>query len=138
MGTEQRSFRLSTKTLALLAHTAERTGETRNALAERLLGEALRLEQHPLVRFQQGAGSRRQPLLVGTRLYVHQVVSTVRASDGDIDEAAEYLGVAPRLVRAAVEYYGEFADEVDQDAEVARRFEEDERARWERQRGALA
>jgi hypothetical protein len=65
-------------------------------------------------------------------------MSTLRASHGDVDEAAAYLGVAPRLVRAAVESYAEFADEVDEDAAVAERVERDERARWERQRRALA
>jgi len=74
----------------------------------------------------------------GTRLYVHQVMSTLRAGRGDIDEAAAYLGIVPRLVRAAVEYYAEFADEVDEDAAVAETTEGDERARWERQRRALA
>ncbi len=112
--------------------------ETRNALVDRLLGEALRLERHPLIRFHEGASGRRQPLVVGTRLYVHQVIATVRASDRDIDEAAAYLAVAPRLVRAAVEYYAEFSDEVDDDAAGASRIELDERARWERQQRALA
>lgn len=112
--------------------------ETRNALVDRLLGEALRLERHPLIRFHEGASGRRQPMVVGTRLYVHQVIATVRASDSDIDEAATYLAVAPRLVRAAVEYYAEFSDEVDDDAAGASRIELDERARWERQQRALA
>jgi uncharacterized protein (DUF433 family) len=134
----QRSFRLSSTTLALLDQRAEETSESRNALADRLLGEALRLERHPLVRFHGGAAGRRQPLLVGTRLYVHQVVSSVRASKGDVAEAAQYLSISPRLVRAAVDYYAEFRDEVDADADAARRFEEDERARWERQQRALA
>jgi hypothetical protein len=37
-----------------------------------------------------------------------------------------------------VEYYAEFPDEVDEDAAVAESIERDERARWERQRRALA
>jgi len=137
MKTRQRSFRLSTETLELLDVEAARTGESRNALADRLLGEALRLERHPLVRFHSGASGRRQPLLVGTRLYVHQVVGTVRASHGDVDEAASYLGVAARLVRAALDYYGEFSDEIDADAEAAKRAEDDERRRCERRQRAL-
>lgn len=137
MTTEQRSFRLSAATLSLLDETAERTGESRNALAERLLGEALRIERHPLIRFQRGAAARSEPLLVGTRLKVHQVIATVRASKGDVGEAAEYLSIAPRLVRAAVDYFAEFSEEVEADAESARRLEEDERARWERQQRAL-
>lgn len=133
----QRSFRLSPRTLELLDAAATASGESRNALADRLLGEAVRLEQHPLIRFRQGAAGRRQPFVVGTRLYLHQVVSTVRTSRGDIDEAAAYLGISPQLVRAAVGYYAEFADEVDEDRAVAERVERDERARWERQQRAL-
>lgn len=134
----QRSFRLSRRTIELLAAAAAAGRETRNALVDRLLGEALRLERHPMIRFHEGASGRRQPLVVGTRLYVHQVIATVRASDGDIEEAATYLAVAPRLVRAAVDYYAEFTDEVDDDAASASRIELDERARWERQQRALA
>jgi uncharacterized protein (DUF433 family) len=134
----QRSFRLSSRTIELLDEAAAAGGESRNALADRLLGEAVRLERHPLIRFHHGFGGRRQPLVVGTRLYVHQAVATLRASDGNIEEAADYLGVAPRLVRAAVEYYAEFTDEVDDDTAVAGRVEADERARWERQQRALA
>ncbi len=138
MPTEQRSFRLSQRTLALLDEAAEQTSQSRNALADRLLGEALRLEHHPLIRFHQGAAGRRQPALVGTRLYVHQVVSTVGASGGDVDDAAEYLSIPPRLVRAALDYYADFRDEVDVDLEAAGRVEEDERSRWERRQRALS
>jgi len=134
----QRSFRLSPRTIELLDAAAATSGESRNALADRLLGEAVRLERHPVIRFRRGAAGRRQPLIVGTRLYVHQVMSTLRANRGDIDEAAAYLGIAPRLVRAAVEYYAEFASEVDEDSAAAESIERDERARWERQRRALA
>jgi uncharacterized protein (DUF433 family) len=134
----QRSFRLSPQTLELLDAEAAMVGETRNALADRLLGEALRVERHPLIRFRQGAAGRRQPLVTGTRLAVYQVISTLRASDGDVDEAARYLGVAVRQVRAALEYYADFPDEVDADAEAARTIEAAERDRWERQQRALA
>ena len=134
----QRSFRLSKRTVELLDAAAASGRESRNALADRLLGEAVRLERHPLIRFHEGAVGRRQPLVVGSRLYVHQVMATVRASDGDVDEAAAYLAIPVRFVRAAVDYYADFADEVDEDADVAARVERDERARWERQQRALA
>lgn len=124
--------------MELLDAAAAAEGETRNSLADRLLGEAVRLERHPLIKFHAGATGYRQPLVVGTRLYVHQVMSTLRTSGGDVDAAAEYLGVAPRLVRAAVDYYAEFTDEVDQNAETAARIERDELDRFERQQRALA
>jgi uncharacterized protein (DUF433 family) len=134
----QRSFRLSPRTLKLLDAMARAAGVSRNALADRLLGEAIRTETHQLIRFHTGAAGRRQPRLVGTRLYVHQVMSTLRDNGNDIDETANYLSLRPQQVNAAVAYYADFADEVDEDAATARQAEEDERTRWERQRQVLA
>jgi uncharacterized protein (DUF433 family) len=135
---EQRSFRLSTKTTELLDEAAARVGESRNALAERLLAEAVRVDRHPLIRFHQGAGGRRQPLVVGTRLYVHQIVATFHAGRRKVEDAAAYLGIDARLVRAALDYYGDFRDEIEQDAEFAASVERSERERWERQQSLLA
>jgi uncharacterized protein (DUF433 family) len=135
--TVQRSFRLSRRTLELLEAMAQAVGASRNSLADRLLGEAIRTETHPLIRFQTGAAGRRQPLLAGTRLYVHQIITTLRANDNDIAATAEYLGVHPRQVQAAVAYYADFSDEVDDDEATAQRLEREERARWERQRRVL-
>lgn len=133
----QRSFRLSRDTAELIDRSAETTGETRNALVDRLLGEAVRTTDHPLVGFRTGAAGQREPALVGTRLLVRQVVATVRGHDGDKELTAELLGVPIRAVRAAIAYYADFRDEVDADAERAHRVEDAERARWERQQAAL-
>lgn len=137
-GSVQRSFRLSRTTSDLLDAAAVLTGESRNALADRLLGEAVRLERHPLIRFRTGAAGRREALLVGTRLLVRQVIASLRDNDGDVEDTAELFGVPPRLIRAAVAYYAEFTDEVDADAAWAAEGEADERARWEREQAALA
>ncbi|MHB8466075.1 MAG: hypothetical protein ACYDH6_07480 [Acidimicrobiales bacterium] len=134
----QRSFRLSRRTVELLDAAAAGGAESRNALVDRLLGEAVRLERHPLIRFHTGATGRRVPRVVGTRLSVHQVMSTLRGSSGDLHAAADYLGVSSRLVGAALEYYVEFADEVDEDAALAEQIERDEHSRWERTQRALA
>jgi uncharacterized protein (DUF433 family) len=134
----QRSFRLSRHTSQMLDEAAQSTSQSRNALADRLLGEALRTERHPLIRFRTGAAGRREPLVVGTRLLVRQVVATVRGNDGDVDDSAAYLDVPGQLVRAAISYYADFAGEVDADAVWAARIEADERAQWEREQAALA
>ena len=133
-----RSFRLSHATSELLDRASESASESRNALADRLLGEALRTERHPWVRFRTGSAGRREPSLVGTRLLVRQVVATVREHDQQPEAAAEYLGISPSLVRAAVAYYADFRTEVDADARWAERVEADEYQRWERQQSALA
>lgn len=134
----QRSFRLSRRTADHLDTMARATGESRNALAERLLGEAIRTQAHPLIRFQPGALGRRRALVVGTRLHVHQVISTLRGNDGDLDATAEDFGVPAQLVRAALDYYADFPDEIDSDAAVAADIERAERERWERQQRAIA
>ena len=117
---------------------ARATGESRNALAERLLSEAIKIATHPLIRFQPGALGRRRALVVGTRLYVYQVISTLRGNDGDLDQTAEDFGLAPQLVSAALAYYADYTDEVDEDAAVAAQLEREERERWERQQQAIA
>jgi uncharacterized protein (DUF433 family) len=137
-GSVQRSFRLTRSTSDLLDAAAEATGESRNALADRLLGEAVRTERHPLIRFRTGAAGRREPQLVGTRLLVRQVIATVRNDSGNLDAAAAYLAVPTRFVRAALSYYADHTGEVDADAAWAARVEADERARWEREQAALA
>lgn len=138
VGSVQRSFRLSLNTSELLDASAELGSESRNALVDRLLGEALRTERHPLIRFRPNSTGRREPLVTGTRLLVRQVVASVRDHDGNIDEAAAYLEQPARVVRAALSYYAEFKAEVDAAAEVAARIDANERARWEREQVPLA
>ena len=70
---------------------------------------------------------RRIPHVVGTRLDVHQMIETLRANDGDVDATADYLAVAPALVRAAVAYYADFRDEVDAHADAAASAAREER-----------
>ena len=74
---------------------------------------------------------------MGSRLYVWQVVDTVRESGGSVTAAAEYLGLPELHVRSAVEYYADFTEEVDQYRAEQREFERRERERWERSERVL-
>lgn len=133
----QRSFRFSERVMKLLDERADELAESRNSVAERLLDEGLHRERHPLIVFRGGGGGLRRPALVGTRLYVWQVVETVRGSGNSISEAAEYLGVPERYVQAAVDYYADFKDEVDRYRAEELEFEQRERERWERAQRVL-
>lgn len=135
--TVQRSFRLSSRTLELLGERAGETSESRNALAERLLDEGLRIDRHPLIRFRTGGSGLRRPALVGTRVDIWQVIDTVRGEDGNVADAAEYLGLTEAMVRAAVDYYADFADEIDAYRAEELAFAERERERSERARRVL-
>jgi len=136
-GGVQRSFRLAADTLQLLAERADETSESRNALAERLIAEGLRIDRHPLISFRRGGSGQRRPALAGTRLDVWQVIDTVQGEGGDVSAAAEYLGIPERSIRAAVDYYADFADEIDAYRAEERRFAERERERWERAQQVL-
>ena len=136
-GSVQRSFRLSASTSALLDHLAETSNESRSSLVERMLAESLRTEHHPLVRFRTGAAGHREPALVGTRVLLRQVVASVRAAEGSVEAAADYLDLPVRTVRGAVAYYAEFAAEVDADIAWAARVEAQEEARAAGERAAF-
>lgn len=133
----QRSFRLSPDTLALLGERALETSESRNALAERLIHEGLRVDRHPLITFRQGASGVRRAALAGSRLDVGQVIETVRGEETDVTAAAEYLGIPEPAVRAAIDYYADFTEEVDAHRADELRCAERERARSERARRIL-
>jgi len=136
--TRQRSFRLSARVLDLLDSSAERHGTSGNRLAEELLDQALHTLHHPLIYFRPGGDARRRPSLIGTRLYVWQVIETLRASDNSIPDAAEFLGIPPAHVQACVSYYAEFQDEVDALAEEAREVARREQEQWRREAEVLA
>jgi uncharacterized protein (DUF433 family) len=132
-----RSFRFSDALLTSLQERARERGESANALAERYLEEGLRREEHPLVAFREGAAGRRAAL-VGTRLDVLQVIDTLRESANSVDATAEYLDIPEQYVRAAVRYYAEFRDEVDEWRERMRTIAEREEEAWRREQAVLA
>jgi uncharacterized protein (DUF433 family) len=132
-----RSFRLPETLLASLQGRARERGESANALAERYLEEGLRRDDHPLIVFRDGAAGRRAAL-VGTRLDVAQVIDTLRESDNSVEATAEYLGSPEQHVRAAVRYYADFREEVDEWREHTRAVAEREEEAWRREQAILA
>jgi uncharacterized protein (DUF433 family) len=121
----------------MLDDRARELSETRNSLAERLIDEGLRRERHPLIAFREGAAGVRRPALIGTRLYVWQIIETVRASDNSVAEAAAYLNLSEQQVQAAVSYYAYFTEEVEEHRARERELERRERERWERAQRVL-
>jgi uncharacterized protein (DUF433 family) len=132
-----RSFRLADSVLASLQERARERGESANALAERYLEEGLRREDHPLISFREGAAGRRAAL-AGTRLDVSHVIETLRESENSVDATAEYFDIPAQHVRAAVRYYAEFRDEVDEWRERTRAIAEREEDAWRREQAVLA
>ncbi len=114
-GESKRQFnaRWSPRTLASLRSRATRMSVAAGALAERYVEEGLRMDEHPLVYFREGAAGRR-PALMGTRLDVCQVIETVRQNDNSPEEAADYLRLPLSHVEACIGYYVAYQDEIDE------------------------
>jgi uncharacterized protein (DUF433 family) len=130
------SFRFDPRTVRHLRRRADEVGASQATLAERYVDEGLRMDEHPLIYFREGAAGRR-PAVIGTRLDVATVIDTIRQHDGSIEDTAEYLDVPVGHVEEALRYYVAYRGEVDEWIRRARREAERERTLWERRQEAL-
>jgi len=133
----QRSFRLSASTSRLLDHRVGESGESRNAMVDRLLNESLRIEKHPFVRFITGASGKREAHIVGTRWKVRQIIVSLKGEKGQIAAVVKGFDLTEPQVRAAVSYYADFTDEIDADIERDSADAEQQRVRWEREQSVI-
>jgi uncharacterized protein (DUF433 family) len=123
-------LRLTAGTRQRLRERARRTGVAERTLGQRYVEEGLRHDLHPLIQFLDGPSGRRANL-VGRGLDVWEVIATVRDNHGSTQEAADYLHIPVGFIEAAVAYYGEYRDEIDQEIEL-------NEAEYERGRAAAA
>ena len=129
-------MRLHPSTVRRLIAHSRRRGIPKTSIAEQYLEEAVRMADHPGIVFREGPAGRR-PALAGHRLDVWQVVETVQHEGGDVEAAAEYLSVSPGLVGAAVGYYADYRDEVDEWIARNTATAEEAEAAWRRRQAAL-
>ena len=123
-----RSIRLEDRTLERLSSYATRhVGVTGASAAARFVEEGLRMDSHPGIVFRDGPAGRRAVIAGGADVWeVIQAVAATRDSEPTVSRAelmdlvSVNSGVSSRHVRLALDYYGEFADEIDaQIAEAA-------------------
>jgi hypothetical protein len=139
------SVRFEPKVLArLAAFVAAHSDMSLSSASNRLVDEALRMHEHPLIVFRDGPAGRRARLVGGPDVWeVIGAVRSVRAADagqtGDdvLELVAETAGVPLPLVRAAIAYWGDYPEEVDAFLDRARAEAEQARLRWERERELL-
>jgi hypothetical protein len=120
-------------------------GLSASALTSRFVDEALRMDEHPGVLFRDGPSGRRAVLIGGPDVWeVARVVASVRESEPDLDAeavvrlAAETIGLPPRRIRVALDYWAAYPEEIElqiRDAEAAERHAEE---RWQRERRLLS
>lgn len=115
-----------------------------SSATSRLVDEALRMHEHPLIVFRDGPAGRRARLAGGPDVWeVIGAVRSVREADPGrtgndaLELVAETSGIEPALIRAAIAYWGDYPEEVDAFLARARSEGDHARARWERERELL-
>lgn len=144
--TSPSSVRFDPAVAAKLASFVSRhPGLSASSATNLLVDEALRSQEHPLVVFRDGPAGRRARLVGGPDVWeVVRAVRSARTAEPELpaDEIVELVGetsgVPEHLVRAAVDYWADYPDDVD--AWVSRAEDESRAAeeRWRRERRLLA
>jgi uncharacterized protein (DUF433 family) len=134
------SIRMSQQTLARLDVGARRRGEAKARTAERLIDEGLRMEDHPGIVFRDGPAGRRAALAGGPDVW--EVLETLRGTrltgEQAIVATAAWGALTHAQVRAAVRYYADYREEVDERIAFNSQEAERQQAAWERAQEALA
>lgn len=128
----------------LTAFVAAHPDMSLSSATSRLVDEALRMHEHPLIVFRDGPAGRRARVTGGPDVWeVVAAIRSVRAADPGctgndaLELVAETSGVELALIRAAIAYWGDYPEEVDAFAARARAEAEHARTRWERERELL-
>ena len=117
---------------------------TLSSATSRLVDEALRAREHPLITFKDGPAGRRARVVGGPDVWeIIGAVRSARAAEPKLpaDEAlsvvTETSGVPLPFVRAALAYWGDYPEEVDAFLDRARAEAVQARTAWERQQELL-
>ncbi len=94
------------------------------------------MAEHPGIVFREGAAGRRAAL-AGHRLDVWQVIETLHAEGGKIDAVAKFLALSRGLVDAALGYYADYQDEVEELIRRNAAMATDAEQAWHRRQAAL-
>ena len=128
----------------LAAFVAVHQELTLSSATSRLVDEALRAHEHPLITFKDGPVGRRARVIGGPDVWeIIGAVRSVRLAQPELagDEAlavvTETSGVPMPFLRAALAYWGDFPEEVDAFLDRARAEAAQAQAAWERQQELL-
>jgi len=108
------SFRISDATKARLASRAAREGMTATALLGQLIVEGIDQLDYPGIIFRGPAHDRRAALATGPDVW--EIVARLQELDGSEEQRISLLSAEsdlhPRLIRIALDYAADHADEV--------------------------
>jgi hypothetical protein len=136
--TQLLSIRIDSATAERLREQSE-SGE-KSALAKRYIEEGLRMDRHPGIVFRPGPAGRRPAVEGGQDVWslIRVVKNVPETGEAAVRAAAEWSQVPLRQVEAAVGYYAEHREEIDEFLDEMDRFAAEEEAKWRRSRDALS
>jgi uncharacterized protein (DUF433 family) len=115
-------------------------GQSASALAEELIEEGMRIRRHPLVTFRDGPAGRRAAIVGGPDVW--EVIGGLIGGDvlpeKRVERAVDVFGLRPEQVKAALSYYAEYTDEIDDLIEANDEAAAEAEALWHRERELLA
>lgn len=118
---------------------ASSRGQAISALAERLIDEGLRMDAHPAVVFREGPTGRRAALAGGPE--VADVIGAMVGGDIPVEQrrvrAAGLMAVSSAMVDAALAYYADYTDEIDDELSERARVADESEAAWARRQALL-
>jgi hypothetical protein len=121
----------SPKTLARLEQRARLTRVPKTALADRYVEEGLAMDTYPGIVFRDGPSGRRPAVIGGPDVW--EVIQVFLAEDRDARATAENLGLRPGLIDAALAYYADNRDAIDEWIEANRTLMDEAAAAFDRQ-----
>ena len=130
------TLRMRQDTRAALERQAEKTRVPKTALAERYVEEGLRMDAHPGIVFRDGPAGRRAGLASGPDVW--EVIMVFLDEGRSVEGTAENLELSVRLVNAAVGYYADFREEIDDRIESNRKAAEEAEAAWRRRQALVS
>lgn len=140
MSTQPLSIRFDRSVRERLHDQARRQGLKPSAMAQRLVDEGLRMNDHPGVVFRDGPTGRRAGLAAGPDVW--EVVSVLEQQDhrgeAAVHAVVDAMGLSERQVRAAIAYCAAHEPEVRRRIEDNERAAGDAQAAWEAQQRLLA
>jgi hypothetical protein len=134
------SIRFDQALLERLRRRAAAQDTTPSGLAQRLVDEGLRAQEHPGVVFRDGPSGRRAALVTGPDVW--EVVAALRRSTARggaaVTTTAGEMGLSVAQVKTALDYYGSYPDEIDEQIAENERAADEAHAAWQAQQRLLA
>jgi hypothetical protein len=110
------AIRIESETLRALRERSAQSGEPIVRLAQRYIGEGMRLDRHPGIVFRDGPAGRRAVVAGGPDVWEVIVAARSAPERGEelLGALAERTGASIERIRIAVRYYAEYPTEVDE------------------------